>query len=73
MKDSGGNVHQYGHLQGALVKPGMQVKKGQAIAKMGKTGNVYSPSGGDPTHLDLRIVTAYGKYKNPMTYLNNIK
>lgn len=69
MKDNGGNIHQYGHLQGSLVKPGNRVKKGQAIAKMGKTGNVYSPSGGDPTHLDLRIVNAYGRYRNPLTYL----
>ena len=69
LKDSGGNTHQYGHLQGALVTPGVRVKKGQPIAKMGKTGNVYSPSGGDPTHLDLRIVNAYGRYKNPLTYL----
>lgn len=71
LKDAGGNVHQYGHLQGALVKPGMQVKKGQSIAKMGATGNSYSPSGGDPTHLDLRIANAAGKWKNPMTYLKN--
>ncbi len=69
LKDSGGNVHQYGHLQDSLVKPGMQVKKGQPIAKMGSSGNSYSPSGGDPTHLDLRIANAAGKWKNPMTYL----
>jgi hypothetical protein len=40
---------------------------------MGKSGNSYSPSGWDPSHLDLRIVDAYGRYKNPMTYLNNNK
>jgi len=72
MKDNGGNVHQYGHLQNSLVKPGSVVKKGQPIAKMGATGNTYSPSGGDPSHLDLRIATAYGKWKNPMTYLRNL-
>ncbi len=71
LKDSGGNVHQYGHLQGATVKPGQQVKKGQPIAKMGATGNSYSPTGGDPSHLDIRIATAYGKWKNPLTYLRN--
>lgn len=69
LKDNGGNTHSYGHLQRALVKPGMKVKKGQQIAKMGATGNSYSPSGGDPSHLDLRIVNAYGRYKNPLTYL----
>lgn len=71
LRDTGGNVHQYGHLQGATVKPGQAVKKGQQIAKMGATGNSYSPTGGDPSHLDLRIATAYGKWKNPMTYLRN--
>lgn len=71
LKDSGGNVHQYGHLQNANVKPGQKVKKGQQIAQMGKTGNSYSPSGGDPSHLDLRIASAYGKWKNPLTYLKN--
>lgn len=73
LKDNGGNVHQYGHLQGALVKPGTKVKRGQPIAKMGKTGNSYSPTGGDPSHLDIRIASAYGKWKNPMTYLRNFK
>lgn len=71
LKDSGGNTHQYGHLQTVNVKPGQIVKKGQAIAQMGATGNSYSPTGGDPSHLDIRIVNAYGKWKNPMTYLRN--
>lgn len=71
LKDSEGNTHQYGHLQAAMVKPGTVVKKGQPIAKMGKTGNSYSPTGGDPSHLDIRIVSAYGKWKNPMTYVRN--
>lgn len=69
LKDNGGNVHQYGHLQGANVKTGQKVRKGQPIAKMGATGNSYSPSGGDPTHLDIRIASAFGKWKNPLTYL----
>jgi len=69
LKDEGGNIHQYGHLQSAIVKPGTIVKKGQTIAKMGKSGNSYSPSGGDPTHLDVRISDAYGRFKNPMSYL----
>jgi len=73
LKDNEGNLHQYSHLQGALARVGTKVKKGQAIARMGKSGNSYSPSGGDPSHLDLRIVDGYGRYKNPMTYLNNKK
>lgn len=71
LKDNGGNTHQYGHLQGALVKPGKVVKRGEQIATMGKSGNSYSPSGGDPSHLDIRIANAYGRWKNPMTYLKN--
>lgn len=70
LKDKEGNTHQYGHLQGALVKPGAVVKKGQTIAKMGATGNSYSPSGGDATHLDIRIADAYGRWKNPSAFLN---
>ena len=71
LKDSGGNMHSYGHLQQALVKPGMKVKRGQQIAKMGDSGNSYSPSGGDSSHLDIRITDAYGRYKNPLKYLHN--
>lgn len=73
MKDNNGNLHQYSHLRGFFKKTGETVKKGQPIASMGKTGNSYSPTGGDPSHLDIRIVTAYGKYKNPLTYLKNLK
>lgn len=71
LKDAGGNVHQYGHLQKALVKPGQKVKKGEEVAKMGDSGNSYSPSGGDASHLDVRIASAYGRWKNPMTYMRN--
>jgi len=70
LKDKYGNTHQYGHLQNANVKPGQIVKKGQPIAKMGATGNSYSPSGGDPTHLDVRIADANGRWKNPKKYLS---
>lgn len=69
VKDDGGNTTYYSHLQKAYVTPGQKVSNGQSIAAMGRTGNVYSPSGGDPTHLDVRLVDAYGKYKNPLTYL----
>lgn len=69
LKDSQGNVHQFHHLQKIGVQPGQQVKKGQPVATMGKTGATYSPSGGDSTNLDYRIVTAYGKYSNPLTYI----
>ena len=73
VKDANGDEHQFHHLQDVFVKPGQQVRKGQQVATMGNTGATYSESGeGDGTHLDYRIVTAYGKYKNPMTYLRDI-
>lgn len=72
IKDVNGDSHEFHHLQKIGVKPGQQVRKGQTVATMGNTGATYSPSGqGDGTHLDYRIVSAYGRYKNPMTYLNN--
>lgn len=74
LKDGGGNVHQYAHLQGTNVVPGQSVKQGQQIATMGSSGGTsYSPTGGDPSHLDIRIVSAFGKWKNPLTYLNSFK
>ena len=73
LKDKLGNTHQYGHLQNALVKPGKRVRKGQPIARMGKSGNSYSPTGGDPSHLDIRISKPNGQWANPISYLNNKK
>lgn len=71
IKDQNGDTHQFHHLQNISVKPGQQVGKGQPVATMGNTGATYSQSGkGDGTHLDYRIVTAYGKYKDPTPYLN---
>jgi len=72
LKDRDGSTHQYGHLQSMNVRPGQKVKKGQQIAKMGATGGTsYSPSGGPADHLDVRIVDAYGRFKNPLNYLKN--
>jgi len=68
LKDDQGNTHTYSHLSQFSVKPGTRVKKGQTIAKMGKSGNSYSPSGGDPSHLDVRISDAYGRWIDPMLY-----
>jgi murein DD-endopeptidase MepM/ murein hydrolase activator NlpD len=73
LKDREGSVHQYGHLQGSNVRPGQTVRRGQPIGRMGKTGNSYSPSGGDPTHLDVRIADAHARWKDPTPLLKNIK
>lgn len=73
IKDTGGDLHKLSHLNVPYVQKGQYVQRGQSVVgEMGNSGSAYSPSGkGDGTHLDYRIVSAYGKYKNPMTYLNN--
>jgi len=72
IKDMEGNTHQFHHLQNIGVQQGQQVKKGQNVATMGNSGATYSQSGqGDGTHLDYRIVDAYGKFKNPMPYVRS--
>jgi len=68
LKDDQGNTHSYSHLSQFNVKPGTRVKKGQTIAKMGASGNSYSQTGGDPSHLDIRISNAYGRWIDPMLY-----
>lgn len=65
VKDGQGNAHMYSHLKDVFVKPGQQVKTNQKIATMGDTGNSYSPSGKDSSHLDYRILNAYNKYVDP--------
>lgn len=72
LRDNTGKVHQYGHLMAATVKAGEKVRKGQQIGKMGKTGNSYSPSGGDPTHLDVRVANAKGGWTDPTPMLRNL-
>jgi murein DD-endopeptidase MepM/ murein hydrolase activator NlpD len=73
IRDAEGNTHQFHHLQDIRVKPGQKVAKGQPVATLGNSGAAYSKSGqGDGANLDYRIVSAYGKYKNPMIYLKNM-
>lgn len=74
IKTANGDQHQLGHLEAPFVRAGQRVQAGQSlVGKMGNSGSAYSPSGqGDGTHLDYRIATAYGRYKNPMLYLKNI-
>ena len=70
VKSPEGDTVQYHHLQNINVRLGQQVKRGHQIAEMSNTGATYSKSGeGDGTHLDLRIVDAYGRYKDPTPYL----
>ena len=71
IKDKQGVIHQYAHLNQPLVKPGQVVGKNQVIAKMGDSGNSYSKTGGDSSHLDYRA-SANGKYINPLHYTNGL-
>lgn len=73
IKTANGDQHQFHHLGKIGVRLGQAVKKGQPVATMSNTGATYSAGGqGDGTNLDYRIVTAFGRYKNPMTYLQSI-
>jgi len=73
IRDPEGNVHQFHHLQNIAVNPGQQIQQGSEVATLGNSGATYSQSGqGDGANLDYRIVTAYGKYKNPLTYVKNL-
>lgn len=67
--DKDGNKHRYSHMSNSLVKVGDQVTEGQIIGGMGNTGQTYSLSGGDASHLDYRILNAYGKYVDPTGYV----
>lgn len=73
IKDNKGNTAYYSHLKKAYVAPGQRVAKGQNIAAMGRSGNVYSNSGGDPSHLDVRLVNRHNKYMNPLSYISKMK
>lgn len=72
IKDKANNIHRYSHLKNILVKPGDIIPQKKIIATMGDTGSSYSENGGDSSHLDYRIVDAFGKHKNPNKYLKKI-
>lgn len=64
-KDENGNALRYSHMDKVFVRPKQYVKRGQIIGTMGDSGNTYSPSGSDASHLDLRMLDAYNKYRDP--------
>jgi len=72
LKDANGQTHQFHHLNKIFAKSGQRILQGQPIASIGATGAVYSPSGGDPSSLDYRIVSAYNRYQNPTPYINRL-
>ena len=68
--DKDGNKHRYSHLNDVMVRVGDEINPGQTIGTMGNTGQTYSLSGGTGSHLDYRILNAFGKYIDPMIYVN---
>jgi len=58
----------YAHLDKILVCVGQKVSRGELIGKVGKTGNVRSRTGNDPSHLHFEIHTR-NKRINPLDIL----
>jgi len=69
VKDPQGNLVRYSHLHQSFVKVGEKVNKGFNLGSMGNSGSTYSNSGGDGSHLDLRIKDAFGKYIDPTSFI----
>lgn len=61
----------YSHLMSIdpRLTIGGEIMKGEEFAQVGNTGNVFSNSGGDGTHLDFRI-RKDGKYIDPFSYIS---
>jgi murein DD-endopeptidase MepM/ murein hydrolase activator NlpD len=59
-----GLVTIYGHASKLLVSAGQKVSKGQAIAKIGSTGNSTGPH----CHFEVR---EGGTKVNPLNYVHN--
>lgn len=62
LSHEGGWVSAYAHASAAMVRRGQKVKRGQVIAKSGKTGNATSPK----LHFELR------KDSNPVNPLRHL-
>jgi hypothetical protein len=68
IQNDDGTTESYGHLQMPNVQVGQKVAPNQVVGAMGKTGNTWSASGGDPSHLHLEISDMYGRLINPIKY-----
>jgi murein DD-endopeptidase MepM/ murein hydrolase activator NlpD len=68
IKNDNGMTESYSHLNRAAVRPGQRVGPNQQIGEMGATGNSWSSTGGDPSHLHYELSDAYGRLVNPINY-----
>lgn len=70
--NAGGYYTIYMHLKDILVSEGQTVARGQKIATMGNTGEVYpvpsssNPYGGTHLHFGVRVGAPYGRTINPL-------
>ncbi len=71
--NAGGYYTIYMHLKDILVSEGQTVARGQKIATMGNTGEVYpvpsasNPYGGTHLHFGVRMGSPYGSTMNPLS------
>lgn len=70
VKNDDGTTETYSHLHQAMVKPGQRIAPGQTVATMGHSGNAWSPSGGDPSHLHFEVTDAFNHLMDPSRVLN---
>jgi len=70
IQNPSGTKESYSHLQSANVQPGQTVQPGQQIGLMGSTGNSWSPTGSDPSHLHVEISDTYNRLVNPLNYFS---
>lgn len=72
IQDAAGNKYRYSHLSQSYVKLGQYVPRGTILGGVGNTGQTYSVSGGNASHLDFRIRDAFNRYVNPYNFLANV-
>ncbi|MCK9369481.1 M23 family metallopeptidase [Candidatus Dojkabacteria bacterium] len=69
VRNDDGTTERYSHLKQGIVVPGQRINPGQVIGPMGKTGNSWSPTGGDSSHLHYEISDVFGQFVNPENYI----